>query len=160
MWYLAGSNTGFVIGTDPSVTFGSLEPQTLPPPYNNLAIFGNFYGGTVTPVLPSVTNEVDSTQVLPPNSTWTSTYDSSGTGGVQLNQTLNATYCISDPSNPNACLAAGGTNNTSRILIQNGGSTVDILYIVSGGAGGATNANTKVVSISTDKNPRLTVLVH
>ena len=65
VWYLIGINSGFVVGTDLSVTQGLFEPQTLSQPVTNLSFFGNFYGGSASPVLSNVTNEVDSVTALP-----------------------------------------------------------------------------------------------
>ncbi len=66
VWYLVTFNTGFVVGTDPNVTTGTFEPQTVSQPVTILSLFGNFYGGTVYPVLPSVTNEVEAAVASPP----------------------------------------------------------------------------------------------
>ena len=86
------STAGFVVGTDPNVTAGSFEPQTVSQPITILSLFGNFYGGTSNPVLPSVINEVEAVVATPPpppgtgNGTFAGTYDTSGTSGVMMNQ--------------------------------------------------------------------------
>ena len=86
VWYLTASNAGFVVGTDPDVTVGSFQPQTVPQPVTILSLFGNFYGGTSDPVLPSVTNVAETVLATPPpppgsgNGTFAGTYDSSGNG--------------------------------------------------------------------------------
>jgi len=175
VWYLTASNAGFVVGTDPNVTVGSFEPQTVPQPVTILALFGNFYGGTADPVLPSVLNEVEVFQAAPPpppgtgNGTVTITYDSNGTGGVMMNQMFGPAppsgqmgpggFCLADdkpcPSTQQA------SSSTGRMLVQdNSGNPVDVLYIISGGASGATNSSTKSLEMSTGAQPSLSVLVH
>jgi Putative Ig domain len=166
VWYLTSSNTGFVAGTDPDVTVGSFEPQTAPSSgFSILSLFGNFYGGTSDPVLPSVINEVEAALAAPPpppgtgNGVFTATYDSNGTTGVMMNQMFSGGYCLADgspcPSTQQAQSATG------RLLIVDGsGNPVDVLYIISAGAAGATNANTKSVTMGTGAQPSLSVLVH
>ncbi len=166
VWYLVTFNTGFVVGTDPNVTTGVFEPQTLSQPIYILALFGNFYGGTANPVLPSVTNEVQATVATPPpppgagNGTFVSTYDSSsGSGGVLMNQMFNGAFCIADG---NSCPSPQQAQSaTGRMLIlDSSGNPAEILYLVSAGATGATNATTKSVLLSAGANPSLTPIVH
>src|SRR5271165_436266 len=166
VWYLVSQNTGFVVGTDPGVTFGSFEPQTVTQPITITSLFGNFYGGTTDPVLSSVINEVQATLVTPPpppgtgNGTLAATYDTSGTTGVLMNQSFAGAYCLADTTDtcPSPQLAQSMLGR--ELILDSKGNTVGILYLVSAGAAGATNATTKVVSLSTDANPRLTALTH
>lgn len=169
VWYLSGINTGYVVGTDANVTVGSFEPQTVQQPIGILSLFGNFYGGTDSPVLPSVINEVEADLASPPpppgtgNGTFAMTYDSNGPGSgmPQMNQMFSGFFCIADG---NACPnPQQASSATGRILIttDSGGTTpADILYLVSGGASGVTSAGTKSVILSTGANPSLTVVVH
>jgi len=150
VWYLVATDQGFVVGTDASITAGSFEPQT-GSPFFTISIVGNYYGGTITPVSPAVTNEADSTVTTPPpppgsgNGSLTVTYDSSGPNGVMANQMLTATYLV---------------DSTGRAVLQDAsGNTVAILYIVSS-VSGATNGGRKNVLINPGNNPRLTVAVH
>jgi Putative Ig domain len=177
IWYLTASNTGFVVGTDANVTTGVFEPQTAPPTgFTILSLFGNFYGGTSNPVLPAVINEVQEVFASPPpppgagNGTLAGTYDTSGTTGVMPNQTFiypdpkqqgsPGGFCLAD-STPSCPSSQQGSSTTGRMLIvDNSGTTVDILYLVSGGASGATNATTKSVILSTGAQPSLSVIVH
>ncbi len=154
VWYLVNFNNGFSIGTDPSVTQGYFEPQTVTQPISLLSFFGNFYGGTINPVLSTVTNEVDFSVAtpLPGNGggtgTYAETYDSNGPAGIVLDGTFNGTYNPPDPA-------------TGRVAIQDSsGKTIYILYLVSASAAGATGNQTKVVLLNTDKTPRLSSLVH
>ena len=165
VWYLTASNTGFVVGTDPGVTVGSFEPQTVPQPVEIVSLFGNFYGGTSDPVLPSVTNVAEAVLATPPpppgsgNGTLAGTYDSSGSGGVMMNQMLTGGFCIADGD---TCPNPQQTNTAiGRLLIlDNSGNPADILYLLSGGATGATNASTQSVTLSTGAQPSLSVIVH
>jgi large repetitive protein len=175
VWYLTASNTGFVVGTDAGVTVGSFEPQTAPSTgFTPISLFGNFYGGTSAPVLRSVINEVEAALALPPggpgNGTFSSTYDTSGSSGVMMNQMFGPApptgqtgpggFCLAD-STPSCPSTQQTTSTTGRILIQdNNGNPVDVLYIISGGASGATNASTKSATMSTGAQPSLSVLVH
>ena len=166
VWYLTATNAGFVVGTDPGVTVGSFEPQTVPQPVTILSLFGNFYGGTSDPVLPSVTNVAEAVLATPPpppgsgNGTFAATYDSSGSGGVMMNQMFSpGGFCIADGDtcpNPQQANSALGR----MLVLDNSGNPADILYIISGGATGATNASTQSVTLSTGAQPSLSVIVH
>ena len=162
VWYLVTFNTGFVVGTDPNVTAGVFEPQTVSQPITILSLFGIFYGGTSNPVLPSVINEVEAAVVTPPpppgsgNGTFNATYDSSGTTLPMMNQMSNECYTTPDPGTGRTLVYQLDSNKTCN----NPTILVDILYLVSGGASGATGATTKNVSVSTSTNPSLTVLAH
>ena len=102
VWYLVTFNTGFVVGTDPSVTAGTFEPQTVSQPITITSLVGNFYGGTSNPVLPSVINEVEAAVATPPpppgagNGTFNATYDTSGKGGVSMNQMFAGAFSTPD----------------------------------------------------------------
>jgi Putative Ig domain len=151
VWYLVTFNQGFVIGSDASVTAGTFEPQSIPPPYNTLAFFGNYYGGSISPVLSGVVNEVDSWHAVPGDmgtnpGTYTLSYFTSGPGGPHTPPQQAGTYSILD-------------QNVARIEVTDSNKNlVDILYLVSAGGAGATSANTRVVGLNTDANPRLSVL--
>ncbi len=173
VWYLTATNAGFVVGTDPGVTVGSFEPQTVPQPVTILSLFGNFYGGTSDPVLPSVTNVAEAVLATPPpppgagNGTFAGTYDSSGSGIVMMNQMFSypsqagfpGGFCIADGDtcpNPQQANSALGR----MLVLDDNGNPADILYIISGGATGATSASTQSVTLSTGAQPSLSVIVH
>lgn len=177
IWYLTATNAGFVVGTDANVTVGSFEPQSAPPTgFLILSLFGSFYGGTSDPVLPSVTNQVQALMASPPpppgsgNGTINATYDSNGAGGVQMNQIFGPAppsgqmgpggFCLAD-STPSCPSTQESSSTLGRMLIvDNNGTTVNVLYIVSAGAAGATNSNTESVTMNTDAQPALSVIVH
>ena len=127
--YLYIGNTGFVVGTDPAVSSGVLEPQTGNISNNN-AIVGPYAGGTVLPVIATVTNAV----------TWLSsdgngningTSDTSGPGGDQQ-QNFTYTYAV---------------DSTGRIVFT--GTTPAVGYVIS---------PSKFVLLPTsDPNPALSV---
>ncbi len=166
IWYLAGVNTGYVVGTDANVTAGTLEPQNIST-VTIVSLFGNFYGGTVSPVLPGVLNEVETTLATPPpppgagNGTYVITYDTSGSSGLQMNQVLNGQFCVADNSSLLACPTNVTQNTNGRMLVLapdgNGNlQTVDVLYIVTGGSSGITGATAKDVLLNTGASPSLT----
>ena len=166
VWYLTGSNAGYVVGTDANVTAGAFEPQNIST-ITIVSLFGNFYGGTVSPVLPSVLNEVEATIASPPpppgtgNGTYVATYDTSGSSGLQMDQVLNGQFCVADNSSLLACPTNVTQNTNGRMLVQDAnGNTVDVLYIVTGGAAGITGVTTKDVLLNTGANPSLTFVTH
>jgi hypothetical protein len=173
VWYLAGTNHGFVIGTDSSATEGSFEPQSNSP-FSLPSFLLAYAGGTIQPVLPSVTNEVDSTFIPAPGGTLVVTYDSSGSSGPLSNQMLSSAYSLGDDPNKT------GMNTTGKILLTAVGSTptnscmcTAIVYMIAGPpppampGGLVDRSNNKWASINIalptasappDPNPRLTVV--
>lgn len=173
VWYLTsanmGSNSAFVVGTDPAVTSGTLELQnvTQPAMFFITSLSGNFYGGTTNPVLPSVTNQAESAVAAPPpppgtgSGTFTSTYDSNGTGGVLMNQMFSGIFCLAGQSDSVCPATQLPENTTGRMIIEDSkGNPVDILYVVSGSAVGITGGSNKSVTLDTSANPSLSAIVH
>ena len=169
VWYLTSTNTGFVIGTDPNVTVGTFEPQNIASPITILSLFGNFYGGTTNPVLSTVANVLEAVTATPPpppgsgNGTFTGTYDTSGSAGIAMNQPLGGMaglgFCLADSfpcPNPQQTSTAIGR----MLIVDSNGTPVDVLYLVSGGATGATNANTKSVTLGINDQPSLNSIFH
>jgi hypothetical protein len=170
VWYLVNANNGFVIGTDSSVTQGQFEPQS-GAPFNLGAFLISYAGGTIQPVLASVTNEVDSTVIPAPGGTLVVTYDTSGsaTGEPMMNLMLSSTYLLGDDPGKT------GMNTTGKILLTAVGSAptnscmcTAIVYIITAPASGSTdrslnkwasiNIATPTASPAPDPNPRLTVV--
>lgn len=162
VWYLVSANKGFVIGTDSSVTQGSFEPQA-GAPFSLPSFLLSYAGGTIQPVLASVTNEVDSTVIPAPGGTLVVTYDTSGGPGSpppppQMNLMLSSVYAL-DPNN-------GAT--TGRFTLTAVGSPVvtAIVYMITGTASGGTDTTANKwasINVATptgtpDPNPRLTVV--
>jgi Putative Ig domain len=158
VWYLVSANRAFVIGTDSSVTQGLLEPQT-GAPFSLPSFLLTYAAGTIDPVLPSVTNEVDSTVIPPPGGTINVTYDTSGPGGPQSSQGLSSTYALGDDPNNT------GMNTTGKFILTAKGSAVptQIVYIITGQASGSTMLaankwaaiNVALPSGAADLNPKI-----
>jgi hypothetical protein len=113
VFYLVKSNQGFVVGTDPAVTSGYLEQQT-GSPFTNGSVIGSHAGGTVAPITSAVTNAA----------TW---LFADGAGNI------NGTANTSGPAGPaqQNFTYTYTVDNTGRTTVQNTGSTVGILYVVS-----------------------------
>ncbi len=134
--YVVNQNQAFVVGTDGNATSGVLAPQisngaVMGNPFSNASVLGGYVGGSVTPALPAVTNQVD-WLFADGNGNINGSEDSSGPGGPQMNP-IAVTYQV---------------DVTGRSLIySNPGSTLEgIMFVVS---------PTKVVILSTDANPVL-----
>ncbi len=134
--YVVNQNQAFVVGTDANTTSGVLAPQisngATGTPFTNASVLGAYVGGSVTPALPSVTNQVD-WLFADGNTNINGLEDSSGPGGPQNNQPIVVTYQV---------------DVTGRALIDsNPGSMLEgIMFVVS---------PTKVIVLSTDTNPVL-----
>ncbi len=121
VFYLAGGpNGGFVIGTDPAVTSGYLEPQT-GSPFSTSSISGIYPGGTINPVTMNVTNGV-SVLLADGGGNINGTGNTSGPGGPQP-QNVTYTYTVDNTGRALVC-AAGTCNAQSNNIIG-------IAYVVS-----------------------------
>jgi hypothetical protein len=132
--YLVTKNQGFLVGTDTNATSGVLAPQaagTTGVPLSNVSVLGAYVGGSVTPTLPAVTNQVD-WLFADGNGNINDSQDSSGPGGPQSSQ-FAVTYQV---------------DATGRALVySNPGDILQgILFILS---------PTEIVVLSTDANPAL-----
>jgi len=166
VWYLVTFNTGFVIGTDPNVTSGTFEPQIVMQPIFITALFGLFAGGTSNPVLPSVINELEAVNANPPpppgngTGTYATTFDSSGTTGVMMNQMFTGPFCLSE-SNTCPSIQEGQSAIGRFLILDSSGNPADILYVVSSGASGSMNLGvaTKNMTLAAGPNPSLIPIV-
>jgi hypothetical protein len=114
--YLIEGNQAFVVGTDNLVTSGILDAQSSGP-FSNRSIIGTYLGGTVTPVLPSVTNAVS----------W-----ASADGNLMMGN-INLALDTSGPSGPGSS-QFGGTyqiDGTGRGVLTLNGSPAGVVYAVS-----------------------------
>ena len=132
--YVVNQNQAFVVGTDGNATSGVLAPQTAGTtgiPLSNISVLGAYVGGSVTPALPAVTNQVD-WLFADGNGDISVSEDSSGPGGPQSNQ-FAVTYQV---------------DATGRALVNlnPSGTLQGIMYVLS---------STKIVVLSTDANPVL-----
>ncbi len=132
--YMVNQNQAFLISTDPNATSGVLAPQsagTTGISLSNGSVLGAYVGGSVTPSLPAVTNQVD-WLFGDGDGNLSVSQDSSGPGGPQTNQ-FAATYEVD---------AEG-----RALIYSNPGSTLQgILFVIS---------PTRFVVLSTDANPVL-----
>jgi len=132
VFYLVKGDQGFVVGTDPAVTSGYLEQQT-GSSFTNSSIGGSYAGGTVTPIIPQVTDAA----------TWLLA-DASGN--------LNGTSDTSGPNGPGQQNFAYTytVDSTGRTVVQQSGTPIGIAYVIS---------PTKFVLLpTTDPNPALSIL--
>jgi hypothetical protein len=121
VFYLVGPNQAFVIGTDGSVTFGTITPQT-GSSFTNSSLSGTFLGGSQQPVDTNGSVEVDQ-----------ATADGAGnlTGASDNNN-----QCGSGGGN--ACPQASSLSSITYSVASNGRTTVSegsqvggIMYIIS-----------------------------
>lgn len=114
--YLVSANEGFVIGTDPSVTFGFLTLQS-GGPFSAASLSGSYAGGTVTPPVSAAGSEVDLV-VADGVGTLTFTSDISNSNGQSQNQTSSQTFSLLSTSN-------------GRGVVPSSGTTTGVFYMVS-----------------------------
>ncbi len=114
--YLVDRNQAFVVGTDSLVTSGILDAQTSPP-FSNVSILGQYLGGTVTPVLASVTNTAGA---------------ASGDGASPMGD-ISFSLSSSGPSGPGSSQPSGTytIDGTGRGVLTLNGSAAGITYTVS-----------------------------
>jgi hypothetical protein len=101
VWYLSNNNRAYVIGADAAVTAGVFEPQSGGGPFNSNSLLpGNLVGGTVTPVLPTQTNELQSTAAFM-SGVWSYSYLANGSmnGPVTTPKDINLGWKIDDANN-------------------------------------------------------------
>jgi Putative Ig domain len=132
--YLVNANQAFLIGTDANGTFGALSPQTAATTgiaFTNASVLGGYVGGSGTPVLPAVTNQID-WLFSDGNVNINVSQDSSGPGGPQTNQ-FALTYQV---------------DATGRALLESnpGGTLQGIMFVMS---------STRFGIVSADPNPVL-----
>ncbi len=163
VWYLVSVDQAFVVDTSPAVTSGSFQSQSVPAKgFTVGSILGSYLANTITPVLPSVTNELD-VSITPPGDTWNQKYDASGPFGL-VNQAF-----FTGGYNCGATFPSCDAFDTAlgRFVITGPGkgtSDVEIVYVIGAGVGttgikgGLVGLNVGQQSDGTpDPNPRLTV---
>jgi Putative Ig domain len=113
VFYMVGQDLAFVVGTDPAVTSGYLEPQT-GSPFANTSLFGLYAGGTIAPITAMVTNSAG-TIFADGGGNISGSENTSGPGGPGQ-QKFMYTYAV---------------DNTGRAIVQQNGSTIGVAYVVS-----------------------------
>ncbi len=131
VFYMVKGGRAFVVGTDPAVTSGSIEQQ-VDSPFNNGSIRGSYAGGTVAPITSAVTNAA-SWLFADGGGNMNGSGNSSGPGGPQQEK-FNYAYTV---------------DSTGRAVVQQSGSTVGIILVVS--------PQKFVMLPTTDPNPALSV---
>ena len=116
VFYLVGQNQAFLVGTDSTVSFGTLTPQT-GSNFDNASLVGNYYGGSQQPVDDNVNEQVEFVNAngSSPSGSLNGISDTNGTGGPQTGGTISNTYVVS---------------SSGRTVIS-GSSGGAILYIIS-----------------------------
>ena len=100
--YIIHLNAAFVLGTDASVKYGYLETQALPASSNS-SISGTYWGGSLDPVLPTLTN-VSGSLTSDGSGTFPSgTLNSSGPAG-NATTPENGTYTVDSPGHASITL--------------------------------------------------------
>lgn len=164
VWYLVTLDQAFVLDTSPAVMSGSFQSQSVPATgFFNGSILGSYLGSTITPVLPSVTNELDVSLTPCCGGIWNQQFDASGPGGT-FNQVL-----FSGGYNCGATFPNCGTFDLAmgRFVITGPGkgtSDVEIVYVIGAGTG-TTGTKGSVIGLNVgqqsdgtpDPNPRITV---
>jgi len=171
VWYMIQTGQGFALGTDSTVMSGTLQSQTVPATGFTLVNFlGSYLGGTITPVLPTVTNEIDQASTPPPGGKWKQYYETSGPNGPSQLENFTGSYAI-DPTYGlhYGRFAICATNNAycSSFTYDPNNPPVDVLYILGSGAAGATGGKSGLGGLNLglvqsngnaaiDPNPRVT----
>ena len=138
VFYLVGPNQAFAVGTDSSVNFGTLTPQS-GSSFTAASLKGNYLGGSQPPA--NWNTDVEADYVNSDGvSALTGISDKNTNGGPQPGA-ISASYCM----------ASSGTNCTTssngRVVVSQGGVEQVILYIIS---------PTQAVVLGTqDTNPKL-----
>jgi hypothetical protein len=122
-FYLIGQNQAFIVGTDGSVSFGTMTPQT-GSGFTVASLSGNYFGGSQQPVdSNSKAQDVAITSDGAGNLTGASDQEkpqNCGTGCVAASsQTIAATYA----------LFSGGPDG--KLVVSQGGAPVVYLYMIS-----------------------------
>jgi hypothetical protein len=164
VWYLVSDDQAFVLGTSGAVMSGSFQSQSVPTNgFNVGSILGSYLANTITPVLPSVTNELDVSITPCCGGIWDQQFDASGPFGTVNQAFFSGGYnCGATFPNCDSFDTALG-----RFVITGPGkgtSDVEIVYVIGTGVGttgikgGLVGMNVGQQSDGTpDPNPRLTV---
>lgn len=127
--YLYGPNQGFLVGTDPDVTFGILEPQAAGP-FSNASFSGAYVLGIENPSTNTVTME---SGVLTADGSGNAagTVDQSSSTALPQSQSLNLTYSF--PANGVGNVGSGTTailiSGNKLVFINNTNATPTITVV-------------------------------
>ena len=174
VWYLVTTGQAFFVGTDPDVTQGTVQPQS-GSPFLVSGLLGSYLGGTISPTIANINNEIDVAITPPPGGTWDLQSALSGPNGTFTNQVLSIPYtfdsvygapfgrfnlCDTAVTPANCDSTMGNTNLLSILYLVGGGSGAG----TTGGKGGLAVMNVGVPQANgtslPDPNPRLTLYGH
>jgi hypothetical protein len=148
VWYLLGPGAAFAMGTDSTVMAGTLQLQTVPTTgsFGLGNILGSYLGGTITPVLPTVSNELDVAATPPPGGIWLEQYETNPTPSNGLASPFMGSYAI-DPTYGAAygrfaiCASnAQYCTGSSSFTYDPNNPPVDIVYVLGAGSAGVTGS--------------------
>jgi len=114
IFYVAGSDPGFIVGTDTAVSSGNLTKQ-IGGAFTNASLTGLYAGGTYSPTIPTA---VDSVAVLFAN----------GAGQITGTQFTSAP---GGPGGPTNLTLAYSVDSTGRVVVQQSGTDYAFFYVVS-----------------------------
>ncbi|HUI84074.1 MAG TPA: Ig domain-containing protein [Candidatus Binatia bacterium] len=170
VWYLVGPGQAFAVGTDAMVMSGTLQPQT-GAPFGAPSILGSYLAGTITPVLSSVTNEIDVASTPPPGGIFALQYETGGSAGALTQPaSFSGTYGL-DPTYGaplgRFAVCASNADYCTSFMYDANNPPLSIVYVF-GGSAGATGAKTGLFGLNlgvlqmdgsaiVDPNPRLTL---
>lgn len=178
VWYLVGSGQAFVMGTDATVMQGTLQVQTIPTAgsFTGGSFIGYYLGGTATPTLASVTNEIDVAFTPPPGGIFVQMYETNGPGSgepLTTAATFTGGYVLDPTYGPPygrfaicAVNASEYCTGSTEFTYDPNNPPVDIFYIVGAGSAGVTGGKIGVASLNfglvqqdqstiVDPNPRV-----
>ncbi len=180
VWYLVGTGQAFVVGTDSTVMSGTLQPQTIPTSgsFGEVNFLGSYLGGTITPTLASITNEIDAAFTPPPGGIFDQLYETNGPGaGRPITTPANfiGGYIIDPTFGPPYGRFAVCAQNASQYCTGSTQFTYDpssppvyIFYVIGSGSAGVTGGKTGLSELNfglvqpdqttiVDPNPRVSV---
>ena len=131
--YLGGADPGFVVGTDTSVTAGTIEVQS-GGPFDDGNISGGYWGGTFMPAASIVVDSV--TELFADGAgDITATQYTSGPGG---------------PGGPNHLTLTYSVDSTGRAVVKQNGNEFGVLYVI---------GPDKFILLPAGSNPALSIFI-
>ncbi len=129
--YMISSDNAVLVGTDPNVTSGVIEPQS-GSPFSDGSVINLYAGGSSWPVLSAVTNSVTA-------------LFADGTGNISATQNTSGPNGNGGPTN---LTLTYDVDATGRAVVQQGGNPFGVLYVVS---------PSKAILLPLDSTPTLNV---
>jgi len=140
VFYLAGNDPGSVVGTDTANSAGTVETQN-GSAFTNSAVGGGYWGGTIAPTISAATDSVAS-------------LFADGGGNIIGTQFTSAPSGPAGPTNFNWTY---NVDTTGHSVVQKGGKTVGILYVVS--PTGSIQFQSKFIFLPAGDDPVLNVFL-